>query len=124
MRALRGHRAGTAVRRARAHTAPYTHTLTHTRARARSRAEVLSYAAQCLWFGGSVLPIDRPQNVAGMTGHLLYKGTAPIFVTGKLADIEWLHSAALVSNSSIPNFNVEDGNQPMLHPPLGTVDGK
>ena len=109
VRAPCGHCAGTeralqCGARARAHSPIHTHTHTHTHTRGHAHThthactpEVLSYAAQCLWFDGSVLPIVRPQNVAGMTGHLLYKGTAPIFVTGKLADIEWLHSAALVS---------------------------
>ena len=32
----------------------------------------------------------RPQNQAGASGHLLYKGTAPIFVTCKLPDLDWL----------------------------------
>ena len=34
--------------------------------------------------------MQRPQNQNGVTGHVVYKGTAPIFVTTKLCDIERL----------------------------------
>ena len=57
---------------------------------------VLTYATQCLWFDGSALPISKPENVSGSAGHSLYKGSAPIFITTKLPDIEWLESAAAV----------------------------
>ena len=55
---------------------------------------VLSYSTQCLWYDGSALPITRPQNQAGVQGHLLYQGDAPIFVTTKLKDIIALRQAA------------------------------
>ena len=54
---------------------------------------VLPYAAQCLWYDGSALPIVRPQNQPGVVGHLLYRGTAPIFATTKLEDMERLARA-------------------------------
>ena len=57
---------------------------------------ILSWASQCLWFDGSALPITRPQNVAGASGHTLYKGSAPIFVTCKLPDLDWLERMAAV----------------------------
>ena len=56
----------------------------------RFDSEILPWALQCLWYDGSTLPITRPQNQAGASGHLLYKGTAPIFVTCKLPDLDWL----------------------------------
>ena len=36
------------------------------------------------------MPIARPQNVQGVTGHQLCRGSAPVFVTTKLTDIDWL----------------------------------
>jgi hypothetical protein len=62
----------------------------------RFDAEVLPWALQCLWYDGSAVPITRPQNQAGASGHVLYKGTAPIFVTCKLPDLEWLEYKAQV----------------------------
>ena len=50
----------------------------------------LPYASQCRWYDGSVLSIQRPQNQAGVTGHALYEGTAPIFATTKLDDMKRL----------------------------------
>jgi hypothetical protein len=55
---------------------------------------VLSYSSQCLWYDGSPLQIARPQNQTGVKGHLLYRGTAPIFATTKLQDIKALRFAA------------------------------
>ena len=43
--------------------------------------KALSLTAQLLWFGGKPFPITRPQN--HVFGHLMYKGTAPIFITTK-----------------------------------------
>ena len=54
---------------------------------------VLSYAAQCLWYDGSALPIERPQNQPGVVRHVLYRGGAPIFATTKLDDIDRLARA-------------------------------
>jgi hypothetical protein len=54
----------------------------------RFGSDIVSFATQCLWYDGSVMPINRPQNVPGATGHYQYQGTAPIFTTTKLADIE------------------------------------
>ena len=41
---------------------------------------------QLLWFEGKPVPITRPQN--DFTGHTLYKGTAPIFITTPLKRME------------------------------------
>lgn len=49
----------------------------------RFDASVLSFASQCLWYDGSALPVARPQNQRGLHGHLLYRGSAPIFATSK-----------------------------------------
>ena len=51
---------------------------------------VVSYAAQCLWYDGSIVPLARPQNILGASGHYQYQGTAPIFVTTKRVDLQRL----------------------------------
>ena len=51
---------------------------------------VVPYAEQCLWLDGSAVTINRAQNIAGQTGHVQYRGTAPIFVTTKLPDLQRL----------------------------------
>eukprot|EP00973_Karenia_brevis_P008838 1197555-Karenia_brevis.AAC.1 len=48
----------------------------------------VSFGTQCLWHDGSAVPVSRPQNVPGVQGHFMYRGSAPVFVTGKLDDIE------------------------------------
>ena len=50
---------------------------------------IISWASMCLWFDGSDVPIGRPQNMQGMSGNIVYKGTAPIFVTTKLSDLQY-----------------------------------
>lgn len=55
---------------------------------------ILPYMLQCLLFDGSAVPVARPQNVAGVAGHFLYKGTSPIFITTKLESLESLEAAA------------------------------
>ena len=49
---------------------------------------VLPYETQCRWFDGSSLRVQRPQNQNGVTGHVTYEGTAPIFATTKLGDMD------------------------------------
>ncbi len=46
--------------------------------------DTLPLSTQLLWFEGKPFAITRPQN-KDYTGHLLYKGSAPIFVTCKEA---------------------------------------
>ena len=59
--------------------------------------DILPFAIQCLWFDGSPVPVAQPQNQQGMIGHKLYKGSAPIFVTCKLPDLERLESYAEIN---------------------------
>eukprot|EP00973_Karenia_brevis_P028633 3948402-Karenia_brevis.AAC.1 len=54
--------------------------------------DLLSWSSMCLWFDGSAAPTGRPQNSSGVSGNMMYKGTAPIFITTKLADLQWLES--------------------------------
>ena len=56
--------------------------------------ETLSFKTQCLWYDGSAVPVARPQNQAGVTGHALYRWSAPLFATTKLSDIQALAAAA------------------------------
>ena len=43
--------------------------------------DVLRLGTQLLWLEGKPFPVVQPQNQAGVVGHILYKGTAPIFIT-------------------------------------------
>ena len=69
----------------------------------RFDCDVLSWATLDLWFEGSPVPIGRPQNVAGVTGNMTYKGSAPIFITTKL---DWLsrleHAAQINPETGLP----------------------
>ena len=51
---------------------------------------------QCLLYDGSNVPVNRPQNIQGQTGHTKYNGTSPIFATTKLGDVEALTKQAQV----------------------------
>ena len=58
---------------------------------------VLRYSTQQLWYDGSPLVINQPQNnhnSASAGGHEMYVGGAPIFVTTKLAAMERLEAEA------------------------------
>ena len=62
----------------------------------RFNQKVLPFETQCRWFDGSPVYVPRPQNQTGSVGHAVYRGSAPIFVTTKLADIQrmaWLAEA-------------------------------
>ena len=66
-------------------------------------SRVVSWGATCLWFDGSRVPIGQPQNVPGVTGNIMYKGKAPIFVTCKLSDLAWLEYCAQIDpNTGAP----------------------
>ncbi len=54
----------------------------------RFNRAVLPFETQCRWFDGSTVRVQRPQNQNGVTGHVTYQGTAPIFATTKLVDME------------------------------------
>ena len=67
----------------------------------------VSWSTLDLWFEGSAVPIGRPQNVPGQTGHMNYKGTAPIFVTTKLEDIERLAYWAQINPTTNAPWDTE-----------------
>ena len=60
----------------------------------RFEPSVIPFATQCLWFDGSPLPVARPQNQAHAIGHSLCRGSAPIFITTKLQDLNRLRGLA------------------------------
>ena len=60
----------------------------------RFNPDIVSYPQQQLWFDGGASPLSRPQNDKGSSGHFLYKGSAPIFITTTLADLDFLEAAA------------------------------
>ena len=47
---------------------------------------VLRLPTQLLWYEGKAFPLPMPQNT-GTIGHVLYRGTAPIFATVKEKDL-------------------------------------
>ena len=55
---------------------------------------IVPYAVQDQWYDGSSVTIPRPQNVQGQIGHFDYKGSAPIFATSTLADLQYLETMA------------------------------
>ena len=48
---------------------------------------VVPWSTQLMWFEGKDFTIMRPQNKNDYSGHLLYRGTAPIFVTCAKQDL-------------------------------------
>ena len=54
---------------------------------------VVNVATQCLGFDGSALPVAMPHNIPGCSGHDVYHGDAPIFITTSLKDIDDLEKA-------------------------------
>ena len=60
-------------------------------------AEVLPLPTQLLWYEGKPFPLSRPQNSANYTGHILYQGSAPIFVTCKEKDLGPLQEKAHIA---------------------------
>lgn len=59
----------------------------------RFDSSVLTVATQLLWLEGKPLLITQPQN-DGRCGHLVYKGTAPIFITTKEQQLDKLEREA------------------------------
>lgn len=49
-------------------------------------SSVVPLSLQLLWFQGKTFPVTRPQNT-DYVGHLMYAGTAPVFVTSKEKDL-------------------------------------
>lgn len=59
----------------------------------RFDSSVVPLSTQLLWLEGKPFPVTRPQN-RDYDGHLLYRGTAPIFVTCKERDLGPIMAAA------------------------------
>ena len=69
----------------------------------RFDGSVVPFATQCLWYDGSAFPIAQPQNQPGKLGHILYRGTAPIFATTKSDDMQHLVAAGTPNpHSGVP----------------------
>jgi hypothetical protein len=60
---------------------------------------VLRMSTQLLWLEGKPFPVTRPQNQAGVVGHFVYMGTAPIFVTTKSEALEEIKKAAAAAEA-------------------------
>ena len=78
----------------------------------RFKCDVLPWNVQCLLYDGSNVPVNRPQNVQGQTGHTKYSGSSPIFATTKLGDIEALSRQAQVDLATGMPGN---GDAAMIH---------
>lgn len=61
----------------------------------RFDASVVPLATQLKWYDGSAFTIAKPQNVPGSSGHFVYKGSAPVFVSTKLQDIKKFRELSL-----------------------------
>jgi len=68
---------------------------------------VLPWAVQCLLYDGSNVPVNRPQNVQGQSGHSTYTGSSPVFVTTKLADIRRLQEHAAINPKTGNPFDAD-----------------
>lgn len=78
----------------------------------RFNKTVLPFETQCRWFDGSAVRVQRPQNQNGVTGHVVYQGTAPIFATTKLADMERFEALSEID----PGTGLaKDADAAMLH---------
>jgi hypothetical protein len=78
----------------------------------RFNKAVLPFETQCRWYDGSQVRVQRPQNQNGVTGHVVYKGTAPIFATTKLADMARLEKLSVVDpTTGLP----QDAGASMIH---------
>ena len=60
---------------------------------------VLATPLQLLWFEGKPVTVTRPQNVQGVTGHVLYRGTAPLFITSKKVAVAALAALSAAGGS-------------------------
>ena len=59
----------------------------------RFNSRVLPLSLQLLWFEGKPMPVVRPQGKDEFSGHVLYRGSAPIFATTPLKHIEDMERA-------------------------------
>ena len=59
---------------------------------------VIPFSTQLLWFEGKSFPLTRPQN-KDYCGHLLYQGTAPVFITCKEKAMAPIFGRAQVARS-------------------------
>jgi len=53
------------------------------------------------------LPLSRPQNEKGCSGHFLCIGSAPVFIATTLADLDVLEAAAQPSPATGKPFDAE-----------------
>jgi len=60
-----------------------------------------------LLYDGSNVPVNRPQNVQGQSGHSTYTGSSPVFVTTKLADIRRLQEHAAINPKTGNPFDAD-----------------
>ena len=69
--------------------------------------DILFWGSLCFWFDGSDVPVGRPQIDKGFIGNCTYKGSAPIFVTTKLSDLQALEAAAAINPETSAPFDAD-----------------
>ena len=57
-------------------------------------------ATQLLWLEGKAFLITRPQNSNLFSGHILYQGSAPVFITCKEKDLAPIISSARAAQAA------------------------
>ena len=65
----------------------------------RFDSPVVSTATQLLWYEGKPFTVSQPQT-DGRVGHILYQGTAPIFITTKAQYLESLMKEAAAAQAA------------------------
>ena len=60
---------------------------------------VVPFSTQLMWFEGKSFPITRPQN-KDYVGHVLYEGSAPVFITTKEKDLGPIVAAAAAATET------------------------
>ena len=88
--------------------------------------ETLPIPTQLLWFEGKPVPVCRPQNVPGQSGHDLYRGTAPIFVTGPATALACLTQGAAAqpqgqASMLLRRLKIHHFAVPVQKPPLPSL---
>jgi len=77
----------------------------------RFKSAPVGLPTQLLWLEGKPVPAAKPQNIPGVVGNFLYKGSAPIFITTSLDYLVELRAAAQINElTGLPH----DGNAAML----------
>ena len=73
----------------------------------RFNKAISPFETQRRWHDGSPVRVQRPQNQTGVAGHVVHEGSAPIFATTKLADMDRLAKLSEVDPGTGPPQDAE-----------------